>query len=92
MTTLQDVDLGLTSSQPDYDYGGGAEIGICMENIPYDLAGNFRHNHYFVKGWQTSNPFQRWTNWLAAHSLAAKCKPVADELNPEVQKIAILRS
>jgi uncharacterized protein with ATP-grasp and redox domains len=75
--------------------GGGAEIGICMENIPDDL-------HYAIsrctiiiaKGMANFESLSEMENLPpVAYMMAAKCKPVADEVGvPVGSKIVLLRT
>ena len=94
--TLQDVqDLGLKSIADQITTtGGGAEIGICMENIPYDLRQAISRCTIIIsKGMANFESLSEMDNLPpVAYLLAAKCKPVADELNvPVGSKIAVLR-
>ena len=75
--------------------GGGAEIGICMENIPPDLRNAIRHctiiiakgmaNFESLSGMEKLPP--------VAYLMAAKCGPVAEEAGgvPVGSKLAMLR-
>jgi len=94
--SLQDVqDLGLKSIADQITTtGGGAEIGICMENIPYDLRQAISRCTIIIsKGMANFESLSEMDNLPpVAYLLAAKCKPVADELNvPVGSKIAVLR-
>jgi hypothetical protein len=95
--TLQDaLDLGLdTIADKLTTTGGGAEIGICMEIIPDDLRRAIsRCTIIIAKGMANFESLSEMDNLPpVAYLLAAKCKPVADELGvPVGSKIAILRS
>ena len=95
--TLQDVrDLGLdTIADRVTTTGGGAEIGICMENIPDDLRQAISHCTIIIaKGMANYESLYEMDNLPpVAYLLAAKCKPVADELGvPVGSKIAVLQS
>ena len=75
--------------------GGGAEIGICMENIPEDLRDAIAECTIIIaKGMANFESLSEMDNLPpVAYLLAAKCKPVADELGvPVGSKIATLRS
>ena len=95
--TLQDArDLGLdTLADKLTTTGGGAEIGICMENIPDDLRSAVsRCTIIIAKGMANFESLSEMDNLPpVAYLLAAKCKPVADELGvPVGSKIAMLQS
>ena len=95
--TLQDVrDLKLNSvANQITTTGSGAEIGICMENIPYDLRQAVSRCTIIIsKGMANFESLSEMEKLPpVAYLLAAKCKPVADELNvPVGSKIAMLRS
>ena len=95
--TLQDAqDLGLdTIADQLTTTGGGAEIGICREIIPDDLRQAIsRCTIIFAKGMANFESLSEMDNLPpVAYLLAAKCKPVADELGvPVGSKIAMLRS
>ncbi|MDD1699348.1 MAG: ARMT1-like domain-containing protein [Methanoregula sp.] len=73
--------------------GGGAEIGICMENIPDDLRHAIsRCSIIIAKGMANFESLSEMDNLPpVAYLLAAKCKPVADEVGvPVGAKIALL--
>jgi hypothetical protein len=75
--------------------GGGAEIGICMENIPDDLRHAIsRCTIIIAKGMANFESLSEMDNLPpVAYLLAAKCKPVADEVGILVgSKIALLRA
>ena len=75
--------------------GGGAEIGICMENIPDDLRHAIsRCTIIIAKGMANFESLSEMNNLPpVAYLLAAKCKPVADEVGiPVGSKIALLRT
>ena len=95
--TLQDArDHGLdTIADKVTTTGGGAEIGICMENIPDDLRQAISQCTIIIaKGMANYESLSEMDNLPpVAYLLAAKCKPVADELGvPVGSKIAMLRS
>ncbi|HET6581178.1 MAG TPA: ARMT1-like domain-containing protein [Methanoregula sp.] len=95
--TLQDArDLGLdTIADRVTTTGGGAEIGICMENIPDDLRHAISHCTIIIaKGMANYESLSEMKNLPpVAYLLAAKCRPVADELGvPVGSKIAMLQS
>ena len=95
--TLQDArDLGLdTIADQLTSTGGGAEIGICRETIPDDLRQAIsRCTIIIAKGMANFESLSEMDNLPpVAYLLAAKCKPVADELGvPVGSKIAMLRS
>ncbi len=74
--------------------GGGAEIGICREIIPDDLRHAIsRCTIIIAKGMANFESLSEMDNLPpVAYLLAAKCKPVADELGvPVGSKIAMLR-
>jgi damage-control phosphatase, subfamily I len=73
--------------------GGGAEIGICMENIPGDLRlAISRCTIIIAKGMANFESLSEMDNLPpVAYLMAAKCKPVADEVGvPVGSKIALL--
>ena len=75
--------------------GGGAEIGIGMENIPEDLHHAIsRCTIIIAKGMANFESLSEMDNLPpVAYLLAAKCKPVADEVGvPVGSKIALLRT
>jgi uncharacterized protein with ATP-grasp and redox domains len=75
--------------------GGGAEIGLCMENIPDDLRNAIsRCTIIIAKGMANFESLSEIINLPpVAYLLAAKCKPVADEVGvPVGSKIALLRT
>jgi len=95
--TLQDArDLGLdTIADRVTTTGGGAEIGICMENIPEDLRKAISQCTIIIaKGMANYESLYEMDNLPpVAYLLAAKCKPVANELGvPVGSKIAMLQS
>jgi uncharacterized protein with ATP-grasp and redox domains len=95
--TLRDArDLGLdTIADLVTTTGGGAEIGICMDSIPDDLRRAIsRCTIIIAKGMGNFESLYEMDNLPpVAYLLAAKCKPVADELGVSVgSKIAVLRS
>ena len=95
--TLQDAwDLGLdTIADKLTTTGGGAEIGICREIIPDDLRQAIsRCTIIIAKGMANFESLSEMDNLPpVAYLLAAKCKPVADELGvPVGSKIAMLQS
>ena len=74
--------------------GGGAEIGICMENIPDDLRCAIENCTIIVaKGMANYESLSEMEGFPpVAYLLAAKCRPVADEIGvPVGSKIAMLR-
>ena len=74
--------------------GGGSEIGICMENIPGDLREAVRQCTIIIaKGMANYESLSEMDGLPpVAYLLAAKCKPVADEIGvPVGSKIAMLR-
>lgn len=74
--------------------GGGAEIGICRENIPDDLRSAIsRCTIIIAKGMANFESLSEMDNLPpVAYLMAAKCKPVADEVGvPVGSKIAMLR-
>jgi uncharacterized protein with ATP-grasp and redox domains len=74
--------------------GGGAEIGICMENIPDDLRDAIdRCTIIIAKGMANYESLSEMHNLPpVAYLLAAKCKPVADDIGvPVGARIALLR-
>ncbi|HZK30000.1 MAG TPA: ARMT1-like domain-containing protein [Methanoregula sp.] len=75
--------------------GGGAEIGICMENIPDNLRKAIsRCTIIIAKGMANFESLSEMSNLPPiAYLMAAKCKPVADEVGvPVGSKIAMLRT
>ncbi len=75
--------------------GGGAEIGICWENIPDDLRHAIsRCTIIIAKGMANFESLSEMDSLPpVAYLLAAKCKPVADEVGvPLGSKIALLRT
>jgi len=75
--------------------GGGAEIGIDMEKIPDDLCHAIsRCTIIIAKGMANFESLSEMDNLPpVAYLLAAKCKPVADEVGvPVGSKIALLRT
>ena len=75
--------------------GGGAEIGICMENIPHDLFDAIEKCTIIIaKGMANFESLSEMENLPpVAYLMAAKCKPVADEVGvPVGSKIAMLRT
>jgi hypothetical protein len=95
--TLQDArDLGLdTIADRVTTTGGGAEIGICMDNIPDDLRRAISQCTIIIaKGMANFESLYEMNNLPpVAYLLAAKCKPVAGELGvPVGSKIAVLQS
>jgi hypothetical protein len=94
--TLQDArDLGLDAIADKLTTtGGGAEIGICREMIPDDLRNAISRCTIIVaKGMANFESLSDMDNLPpVAYLLAAKCKPVADELGvPVGSKVALLR-
>jgi hypothetical protein len=74
--------------------GGGAEIGICMDNIPDDLRDALDCcTIILAKGMANFESLSEMDNLPPlAYLMAAKCKPVADEVGvPVGSKIAFLR-
>jgi damage-control phosphatase, subfamily I len=74
--------------------GGGPEIGICMENIPGDLLDAIEQCTIIIaKGMANFESLSERDNLPpVAYLMAAKCKPVADEVGvPVGSKIALLR-
>ena len=75
--------------------GGGAEIGICMENIPHDLLDAIEKCTIIIaKGMANFESLSEMENLPpVAYLMAAKCKPVADEVGvPVGSKIAMLQT
>ncbi len=75
--------------------GGGAEIGICMENIPEDLRDALSKCTIIIaKGMANFESLSEMDKLPpVAYLMAAKCKPVADEVGvPVGSKIALLRT
>ena len=94
--TLRDAqELGLdTLVDQITTNGGGAEIGICMENIPEDLRDAISTCTIIIaKGMANFESLSEMDNLPpVAYLMAAKCKPVADEAGvPVGSKIAMLR-
>jgi hypothetical protein len=74
--------------------GGGAEIGICRENIPEDLrAAIAKCTIIIAKGMANFESLSEMDNLPpVAYLMATKCKPVADEIGvPIGSKIALLQ-
>jgi uncharacterized protein with ATP-grasp and redox domains len=75
--------------------GGGAEIGICMENIPEDLKSAIKHCTIIIaKGMANFESLSEMQNLPpVAYLMAAKCGPVAEEAGgvPVGSKLAMLR-
>jgi uncharacterized protein with ATP-grasp and redox domains len=95
--TLMDAqELGLdTLADHITTNGGGAEIGICMENIPEDLRHAISKCTIIIaKGMANFESLSEIENLPPiAYLMAAKCKPVADEVGvPVGSKIALLRT
>ncbi len=94
--TLKDArDLGL-DKRVDLltTTGGGAEIGISMDNIPDDLRHAIsRCTIIIAKGMANFESLSEMDNLPpVAYLMATKCKPVADEVGvPVGSKIALLR-
>ena len=75
--------------------GGGPEIGICMENIPGDLRDAIAQCTIIIaKGMANFESLSEMDNLPpVAYLMAAKCRPVADEVGvPVGSKIALLRT
>ena len=75
--------------------GGGAEIGICRENIPDDLQEAIEKCTIIIaKGMANYESLSEMDNLPpVAYLMAAKCKPVAEEVGvPVGSKIALLRT
>ena len=75
--------------------GADAEIGICMENIPKDLRDAIAKCTIIIaKGMANFESLSEMENLPpVAYLMAAKCKPVADEVGvPVGSKIAMLRT
>jgi uncharacterized protein with ATP-grasp and redox domains len=75
--------------------GGGAEIGICMDTIPEDLRVAIAECTIIIaKGMANFESLSEMDNLPAvAYLMAAKCKPVADEVGVRVgSKIALLQT
>jgi uncharacterized protein with ATP-grasp and redox domains len=75
--------------------GGGAEIGICMDNIPDNLRKAISTCTIIIaKGMANFESLSEMENLPpVAYLMAAKCKPVADEVVvPVGSKIALLRA
>ncbi len=95
--TLKDArDLGL-DKRVDLltTTGGGAEIGISMDNIPDDLRYAIsRCTIIIAKGMANFESLSEMDNLPpVAYLMATKCKPVADEVGvPVGSKIALLRT
>jgi hypothetical protein len=95
--TLKDAhELGLdTLADQLTTNGGGAEIGICMENIPHELRDAIETCTIIIaKGMANFESLSEMENLPpVAFLMAAKCKPVADEAGvPVGSKIAMLRT
>jgi len=74
--------------------GGGAEIGLSMEKIPDELREAIDHCTIIIaKGMANYESLSETANLPpVAYLLAAKCRPVADEIGvPLGSKIAMLR-
>ena len=75
--------------------GGGAEIGICRENIPEDLrVAIAKCTIIIAKGMANFESLSEMDNLPpVAYLMATKCKPVADEVGvPVGSKIALLHT
>jgi len=75
--------------------GGGAEIGICRKNIPEDLREAIEKcTIILAKGMANYESLSDMDNLPpVAYLMAAKCKPVAEEVGvPVGSKIALLRT
>ena len=95
--TLRDAqELGLdTLVDQITTTGGGAEIGICLENIPEDLREAIAKCTIIIaKGMANFESLSEMDNLPpVAYLMAAKCKPVADEVGvPIGSKIALLQT
>ena len=95
--TLRDAqELGLdTLVDQITTTGGGAEIGICLENIPEDLREAIAKCTIIIaKGMANFEALSEMDNLPpVAYLMAAKCKPVADEVGvPVGSKIALLQT
>jgi uncharacterized protein with ATP-grasp and redox domains len=95
--TLKDAhELGLdTLADQLTTNGGGAEIGICMEQIPDDLRDAIETCTIIIaKGMANFESLSEMENLPpVAYLMAAKCKPVADEAGvPVGSKVAMLRT
>jgi len=95
--TLKDAhELGLDSLVDHITTnGGGAEIGIGMENIPEDLRHAIAKCTIIIaKGMANFESLSEMDKLPpVAYLMAAKCKPVADEVGvPVGSKIALLRT
>jgi uncharacterized protein with ATP-grasp and redox domains len=95
--TLRDVEeLGLdTLVDQITTTGGGAEIGICIENIPEDLRDAIAKCTIIIaKGMANFESLSEMGNLPpVAYLMATKCKPVADEVGvPVGSKIALLQT
>jgi uncharacterized protein with ATP-grasp and redox domains len=95
--TLKDaLDLGFdTLVDRITTTGGGAEIGICRENIPEDLRTALEKCTIIIaKGMANYESLSEMDNLPpVAYLMAAKCKPVADEVGvPLGSKIALLQT
>ncbi len=95
--TLKDAhELGLdTLVDQITTNSGGAEIGICMENIPEDLRDAIAKCTIIIaKGMANFESLSEMDNLPpVAYLMAAKCKPVADEVGvPVGSKIALLQT
>jgi damage-control phosphatase, subfamily I len=75
--------------------GGGPEIGISMENIPVELRDAIaRCTIIIAKGMANFESLSEMDNLPpVAYMMAAKCRPVADEIGvPVGSKLALLRT
>jgi uncharacterized protein with ATP-grasp and redox domains len=95
--TLRDAEeLGLdTLVDQITTTGGGAEIGICIENIPEDLRDAIAKCTIIIaKGMANFESLSEMGNLPpVAYLMATKCKPVADEVGvPVGSKIALLQT
>ena len=95
--TLRDAqELGLdTLVDQITTTGGGAEIGICRENIPEDLRDALAKCTIIIaKGMANFESLSEMDNLPpVAYLMATKCKPVANEVGvPVGSKIALLQT
>jgi len=95
--TLRDAhELGLDTLVDQITTNGrDAEIGICMENIPEDLRDAIAECTIIIaKGMANFESLSEMGNLPpVAYLMAAKCKPVADEVGvPVGSKIALLQT